>query len=744
MYVRSFADGDGDGIGDLAGLRSRLDHIASLGVDAIWLCPISPSPQRDHGYDVADYFDVDPLFGDLTSPGRAVADAHHRGVRVLMDMVPNHCSDEHPWFRAAVASPPGSEERARFWFRDGRDGGPPNNWPAVFGGSVWAPVGGDDPQWYLGTFTPYQPDFDHRHPAVEAMFSDALRFWFDRGVDGFRVDAVWPVGKDPDLPDCPPLRPGEFNPYTRFRPEGHEVWRRWRRVVDAYMAEHPERDVMLVAEAYAPRRPDLIAEYTRPDEFHQCFAFDLLLSPWHAGSMRRAISEAFEHVRGQGAWPTFALNNHDTQRIVTRLGRQGITEAAAWTGSNLRYADGPVDIALGTVRARAAAGLLLAMPGAVYLYQGEELGLPEVLDLPDDAREDPVFARTGGALIGRDGCRVPLPWTAADRAAASWLPQPDWWNTYAVDAQDADDVLDAGAVPAADRGTSGALGVRRGRARRRPRRRRRAAPWRGRRRLQRQRAAGRRRRGGRTVADPVDRRPARRSRRPRRHHRLVHGRPVTSGRTMVLASVLSNLTDWLEDVSAEWWFLLVILVIAFFDSIIPIVPSETTVILGGVAAGAGEQYLLLVIAAGAAGAFLGDNCAYLIGRRFSPLDPTPRCQPGEDAAAPGVGRRADPQARRDAAHHRSLHPRRADDPDHHVRADPPAVGVVRRVGRHRRHHLGDVRGVPRRHLRLDVRPHRRLPPGVRVGAVGHGGHRDRPPPAGQARRASEPETAALP
>ena len=237
------------------------------------------------------------MYGDLTTFDRLVADARAHGLRVLMDMVPNHCSDRHPWFQAALARPPGSDERARFWFRDGKaDGQPPNNWPAVFGGSVWTPVGGGDPQWYLGTFTPYQPDFDHRHPAVAAMFADALRFWFDRGVDGFRVDAVWPVGKDPDLPDWTPATPDEFNPYTRFRPEGHEVWRSWRRVVDDYVAEHPDRDVMLVAEAYTPRRPDLLAEYTRPDEFHQCFAFDLLLSPWHAGSMRRAVREAFEHV----------------------------------------------------------------------------------------------------------------------------------------------------------------------------------------------------------------------------------------------------------------------------------------------------------------------------------------------------------------------------------------------------------------------------------------------------------------
>ena len=449
VYVRSFADADGDGIGDLEGLRRRLRHIASLGVDAIWLCPVYPSPQRDHGYDVADYFDVDPLYGDLSSFDELVADANARGLRVLLDMVPNHCSDQHPWFQSALVRPPGSDERARFWFRDGGStGGEPNNWAAVFGGSVWTPVGGDDPQWYLATFTPYQPDFDHRHPAVQAMFADALRFWFDRGVDGFRVDAVWPVGKDPDLPDWTPRTPAEFNPYTRFRPEGHEVWRAWRRVVDDYAAEHPDRDLMLVAEAYTPRRPDLLAEYTRPDEFHQCFAFDLLLSPWHAGSMRRAIGEAFEHVRRQGASPTFVLNNHDTQRIVTRLGREGITEASAWTGSNLRYPDGPVDLALGTRRARAAAGLLLAMPGAVYLYQGEELGLPEVLDLPDGVREDPVFARTSGALIGRDGCRVPVPWTAdAARAhgfslvdrSPPWLPQPAGWGAYAPELQEADE-----------------------------------------------------------------------------------------------------------------------------------------------------------------------------------------------------------------------------------------------------------------------------------------------------------------
>lgn len=445
VYVRSFADGDGDGIGDLEGLRQRLGHIASLGVDAIWLCPIYPSPQRDHGYDVADYFDIDPAYGDLDGFDRLVADAKAQGLRVLLDIVPNHCSDQHPWFQEALRAAAGSDERARFWFRPGRDAGtPPNNWDAVFGGSVWTPVGGDDPEWFLGTFTPYQPDIDHRHPAVDAMFADALRFWFDRGVDGFRVDAVWPIAKHPDLPDAPELGPGEFNEYTRFVPEGHEVWRRWRRVVDDYMDAHAERDLMLVAEAYTPRRPDLLAEYTRPDEFHQCFAFDLLLSPWHGGSMRRAVAEAFDVGRAQGAWPTLTLNNHDTQRTATRYGRDGITSPDAWTDDNQHFPDGDVDLVLGTHRARAAAGLLLAMPGAVYLYQGEELGLPEVLDLPDEVRQDPMFARTNGVERGRDGCRIPMPWTtAADnafgfspRAAEPWLPQPKDWGEYAVAAQE--------------------------------------------------------------------------------------------------------------------------------------------------------------------------------------------------------------------------------------------------------------------------------------------------------------------
>lgn len=453
VYVRSFADANGDGIGDLDGIRSRLDHLASLGVDAIWLNPCYPSPQLDHGYDVADYFAIEPDYGTLEVFDALVTEAHRRDIRLLMDIVPNHCSHEHPWFRAALESPPGSPERARFYFRDGRGEHkeePPNNWRAMFGGSAWTPVG--DGQWYLGTFTGHQPDFDHTNPEVAELFDEVLRFWFDRGADGFRVDAVSHLGKAPELPDAPPVPPGTAetdvaskNPFAMFRPEGHAVWRRWRRVTDEYMAAHPGRELVMVAEAYTPRRPDLLLEFARPDEFHQCFAFDLILSPWEPQSLRQAVEDQLMLLNEHDVMPTWTLNNHDCQRIVTRLGREGITSSEAYTGNNLVYLDTPVDLEAGTNRARALVALVLALPGSVYLYQGEELGLPEVLDLPDEVRHDPIFVRTGGSELGRDGCRVPLPWTRdpadahgfslATPTAPPWLPQPRGWGDRSVEAQ---------------------------------------------------------------------------------------------------------------------------------------------------------------------------------------------------------------------------------------------------------------------------------------------------------------------
>lgn len=454
VYLRSFADGNGDGIGDLDGLRRRLDHIAGLGAEAIWLNPCYPSPQRDHGYDVADYFDIGPEYGTLADYDALVAEAHRHGLRIVMDIVPNHCSTDHPWFQAALHAAPGSPERARFWFRDGRGDDhaePPNNWRAGFGGSGWTRAGDHDPQWYLGTFSPHQPDWNHTNDDVRSLFADVLEFWFDRGADGFRVDAVHPIGKHPDLPDAPPV-PADVgplqiaweNPHTNFRPEGHEVWREWRRHLDDYARRHPGRHPMMVAEAYVPRRPEIVRQYVRPDEFHQAFAFDPLLSPWERTSIERALVDSFDMLQ-HGAPPAWTLNNHDVQRVVTRLGRADAHLAASWTGNNQEQSTAPVDPQLGTRRARAAISLLAALPGSLYLYQGEELGLPEVLDLPDDRRQDPIFHTTGGASPGRDGCRVPLPWDddpatsygfstpppGGGPVAAPWLPQPAGWGAYA-------------------------------------------------------------------------------------------------------------------------------------------------------------------------------------------------------------------------------------------------------------------------------------------------------------------------
>jgi len=455
IYVRSFADSNGDGIGDLAGIRSRLDHIASLGADAIWMTPCYPSPQRDHGYDVADYFSIEPDYGDLAEFDELVTEAHARDLRVMLDVVPNHCSSEHSWFRAAVASGPGSPERERYFFRDGRgDAGelPPNNWQALFGGPAWTRVtepDGTPGQWYLHVFTPWQPDFDWSSPDVVQMFDDMLRFWFDRGVDGFRVDAVTVLGKAAGLPDAPEGHPRE--PFE-FLASAHDVWRHWRALIDRYELDHPGRVLVTVGEAYAARRPDLLAKYVAPDQFHQSFSFDLLMTPWHAGLIHRAVDDTWRVLSESGGSMTWTLNNHDVQRIVTRLGHADAHLEETWTGDNQQWSRAPVDLEVGSRRARAAIGFTAALPGALYLYQGEELGLPEVLDLPDEARTDPIFFRTQGSQFGRDGCRIPIPWNddpstsfgfSADRTgqgdpSAPWLPQPAGWGQWSAASQEGD------------------------------------------------------------------------------------------------------------------------------------------------------------------------------------------------------------------------------------------------------------------------------------------------------------------
>ena len=460
LYVRSFADHDGDGIGDLLGIIDHLDHLDRLGVDALWLTPCFPSPQRDHGYDVADYFDIEPAYGDLAVFDRLVAAARERGIRILLDVVPNHCSDRHAWFRAALGAAPGSPQRARFYFRDGRGPGgelPPNNWRSVFGGPAWTRVteaDGRPGQWYLHTFAPEQPDWCWDSEEVRDHFDRMLTFWFDRGVDGFRVDAVMVVGKAPGLPDQEIDDAGltdsevvERNHLMQGREEAHGYWRRWRALIERYERDHPGRELVTVSEAYTPGDPDKLLRFVNPDQFHQSFNFDLMLAPWIAPRLRAAIDDVYEVFTAAGAPMTWTLNNHDTQRAVTRYGRANATSMSSFTGNNLVYVDAPVDVALGTRRALALFTLVAALPGSLYLYQGEELGLPEVLDLADDDREDPLFERSGGRQIGRDGCRIPLPWSAEPSnsfgfsstatSAAPWLPQPPWWGRYAPAAEEA-------------------------------------------------------------------------------------------------------------------------------------------------------------------------------------------------------------------------------------------------------------------------------------------------------------------
>jgi alpha-glucosidase len=457
LYPRSFADSNGDGRGDFEGIRSHLDYLRDLGINAIWMSPCFPSPQRDHGYDVADYFDVEPTYGTLEDFDRLVADAKERSIRIMLDIVPNHCSSEHAWFQAALRAAPGSPERARYWFRDGKgpDGAePPNNWRAIFGGPAWTRVteaDGSPGQWYLHTFTPWQPDFNWYNDDVNDYFDRMLVFWFDRGVDGIRVDAVPVLGKHPDLPDAAPPPPGltdgqawRVNKHAHFYPTGHDVWKRWRRVIDDYERSHPGRHLVTISESYGP--PDELLLYMQGDEFHQSFAFDLMLVTWLAKPIKAAITNSLDMLASVGGAPAWTLNNHDTQRIVTRLGRLNANDPAAFTGSNLVYIDAPIDLELGRRRARAAITQAAALPGALYLYQGEELGLEEMLDMPDEAREDPLFINTNGKELGRDGCRVPLPWTTDPATSFGfstvgvepWLPQPKDFGDQAASLQAAD------------------------------------------------------------------------------------------------------------------------------------------------------------------------------------------------------------------------------------------------------------------------------------------------------------------
>lgn len=439
IYPRSFADGDGDGIGDFAGMTQHVEHLADLGVDAVWLSPFYVSPQADAGYDVADYVDVDPRFGTLADADAFVSATHAAGIRVIVDLVANHSSDRHAWFQAALAAGPGSPERARYLFRDGRgERGelPPNNWRSVFGGPAWERV--PDGQWYLHLFDRAQPDFDWSNPEVADMFDEVLRFWLRRGVDGFRIDVAHGFIKADGLPDAdystdPMASGGDRGPM--WDQDGvHEVYRRWRRVLQEF---GPDR--ILVAEAWV-RPAERMALYVRPDEMHQSFNFPYMMAGWSAPRLRRTIDESLAANAAVGATTTWVLSNHDVIRHASRL---GLADPTAWL-NGIGPRDPQPDQELGLRRARALSLMTFALPGSAYVYQGEELGLPEHTTLPDDVRQDPSFLRHDGLEAGRDGTRVPLPWLADAPAygfsptGASWLPQPPSFREHAADAEAAD------------------------------------------------------------------------------------------------------------------------------------------------------------------------------------------------------------------------------------------------------------------------------------------------------------------
>ncbi|WP_190821642.1 glycoside hydrolase family 13 protein [Saccharopolyspora pogona] len=445
IFPRSFADANVDGVGDLQGVTSRLDYLAWLGVDAIWLTPCYPSPWVDGGYDITDHRGIDPSLGTLQDFDRMVSAAHERGIRVLIDIVPNHTSDRHEWFRQALTAGPGSPERDRYIFRDGkgpRGECPPSNWESRFGGSAWSRV--PDGQWYLHLFAPEQPDLDWANQEVRAEFLDVLRFWGRRGVDGFRVDVAAALVKDLREPlrevvggeGSSGLDDFAANPDHPFldRPEVHDVYRDWNRVFHEF-------DPPLVGVAEAWVRGDRRVRYIRPGELQQAFNFEFLRVRWQASEYRRIVSESIDGASSVGTTATWVLANHDVVRQASALGLPADVDLRVWLASD--GTESPPDLELGTRRARAAILFALALPGSAYLYQGEELGLPEVADLPADVLRDPKWMHSRHKEKGRDGCRVPLPWTRDGvsfgfSAAPPWLPQPADWGDYSVESQRGD------------------------------------------------------------------------------------------------------------------------------------------------------------------------------------------------------------------------------------------------------------------------------------------------------------------
>lgn len=457
VYPRSFADADANGMGDLRGVASKIGYLKELGVNAVWLSPFYKSPQADAGYDVADYRQVDPLFGTLEDFDDMLAKAHAEDIRIIVDLVPNHTSDEHVWFRQALAADPGSPERDRYIFRDGK--GPagdlePNNWQSLFGGPAWTRTtntDGSPGQWYLHLFDTKQPDLNWDNEEVHAEMRSVLRFWLDRGVDGFRVDVAHGMVKAEGLPDWSEkvsmvqgneeAAANTTPPY--FDQEGvHAIYEEWNAVLAEY-----DGDRMMVAEAWVEPM-ERIFRYVREGEMQQAFNFGFLLAGWNAQNIVENVTETLAEAALVAAPPTWVLSNHDTVRHCSRF---GLTDPTSFP-KGIAAQDEQPDEALGAARGRAAALIMFALPGSAYIYQGDELTLPEHTTLPDQLRQDPSFFRTQGAERGRDGCRIPMPWAADEPglgfsavgndagtqesgAAAPWLPQPESYNRYAADQQ---------------------------------------------------------------------------------------------------------------------------------------------------------------------------------------------------------------------------------------------------------------------------------------------------------------------
>jgi alpha-glucosidase len=441
IYPRSFADGNGDGIGDLVGTTARLESLRSLGIDAIWFSPFFKSPQKDAGYDVADYKTIDPLFGTNEEFYELLAKAHSLGLRIIVDIVPNHSSDQHELFQAALKAAPGSPEREIYIFRDGKGANgelPPNNWESVFGGNAWTRTTNPDGtpgQWYLHIFDSSQPDFNWENPKVTELFEDILSFWLDKGVDGFRIDVAHGLVKEVGLPD---VKVGathvvDETEHPFWGQEGvHDIIRGWRKLLNSY------DDRAMCAEAWVLPLSRM-AKWVTEDEYHQTFNFGYLETPWERNALEKVVAESLREFGKVGAPSTWVLSNHDTIRHTSKYGVPSIPIHGQGIGPDSEQPDE----AMGLRKARAASAFMLGLPGGAYIYQGEELGLPEHTMLEGKYRQDPTWFRTNGEKVGRDGCRVPLPWEANggpsfgfNTTGKSWLPAPASFKRYARDAQE--------------------------------------------------------------------------------------------------------------------------------------------------------------------------------------------------------------------------------------------------------------------------------------------------------------------